>query len=80
LWNYSENEKGIVKMLFISYDETWLGCFDGKGKIKFFSGLIGLFDGIIVGKKKEYILGKMMGRMLEFLFANACLNVAGNYC
>jgi hypothetical protein len=36
LWNYDENKKGIVKMLFISYDETWLGCFDGKGKIKFF--------------------------------------------
>jgi hypothetical protein len=35
LWNYGENEKGIVEMLFISYYETWLGCFDGKGKIKF---------------------------------------------
>jgi hypothetical protein len=58
LWNYSENEKGIVKMLFISYDETWLGCFDGKGKRKFFSGLISLFDGIIVGKKKRVYFGE----------------------
>jgi hypothetical protein len=36
LWNYGENEKGIVEMLFMSYDETWLRCFDGKEKVDFF--------------------------------------------
>jgi hypothetical protein len=50
-----------------------------KRENKIFSGLIGLFDGIMV-KKMEDILGKMMARMLELLFANACLNVAENCC
>lgn len=35
LWNYGENWKGIVEMLFTSYSENWLSCFDGKEMYKF---------------------------------------------